>query len=69
MIHDLVNALKNIAIGLVVFIVADKLITTLILGSDTGSELIKTLVPLAIGIGIAIYAIITLLSVGTRGSD
>ena len=63
----MVNALKNIAIGLVVFIMADKLIGALIKGSDTASELIQTLVPLAIGIGIAIYAIITLLAVGTAG--
>ena len=65
----MVNALKNIAIGLVVFIVAEKLIGTLIKGTDTGSELIQTLVPLAIGIGVAIYAIITLLSVGTRKGE
>ena len=64
----MVNALKNIAIGRVVFIVADQLIGALIQGSDTASELIQTLVPLAIGIGIAIYAIITLLAVGTAGS-
>ena len=61
----MVNALKNIAIGLVVFIVADQLIDALITGSSTAENLITTLVPLAIGIGVAIYAIITLLAVGT----
>jgi len=40
-----VNALKNIAIGLVVFIVADQLIDALITGSSTAENLITTLVP------------------------
>ena len=64
----MVNALKNIAIGLVVFIVADQLIDALITDTtDTAAVLITTLVPLAIGIGVAIYAIVTLLAVGTSG--
>ena len=65
----MVNALKNIAIGMVIFIVADQLIDALVTGEDTGSVLIQTLVPLGIGIGVAIYAIIALLGIGTKGGD
>lgn len=63
----MVKALRNIAIGLVIFIVANELIDALITGTDTGSTLIQSLVPLAIGIGVAIYAIIALLAIGTKG--
>ena len=65
----MVNALKNIAIGLVIFIVADQLIDALITGEGVAEDLITTLVPLAIGIGVAIYAIITLLGIGTKGGS
>ena len=65
----MVNALKNIAIGLVIFVVADQLIGALITGESTSEILIQTLVPLAIGIGVAIYAIISLLGIGTKGGS
>lgn len=63
----MVKALRNIAIGLVIFVVASELIGALITGTDSASVLIQSLVPLAIGIGVAIYAIIALLAIGSKG--
>jgi hypothetical protein len=48
------NALLTIVIGLMVYVVADKLITTLITGTGTGDTLMQTLLPLAIAIGVVL---------------
>lgn len=56
------KALMFVAMGLVVFIMADQLITTLITGTDTGSTLIQNLVALSIAIGIVVGALKIFLS-------
>ena len=49
-----VKSLVGIAIGLVVFVVADNLIDQLITGTDTGSVLIQSILLLVIGVAIVI---------------
>ena len=49
-----VKSLVGIAIGLVVFVVADNLIDQLITGTDTGSVLIQSILLLVIGVSIVI---------------
>jgi hypothetical protein len=48
------NALLTIVVGLVVYVVADKLITTMVTGTGTSDTLIQTLLPLAIAIGVVL---------------
>jgi hypothetical protein len=48
------NALLTIVVGLVVYVVADKLITTMVTGTGTGDTLIQTLLPLSIAIGVVL---------------
>jgi len=49
-----VKSLVGIAIGLVVFVVADELIENLITGTDTGSVLIQSVLLLVVGVAIII---------------
>ena len=49
-----VKSLVGIAIGLVVFVVADELISNLITGTDTGSVLIQSVLLLVVGVAIII---------------
>jgi len=63
----LTAAFKNIAIGVIIFIVTLTLIKTMVTGTDTASVLVQTLVPLAVGVGVAIYAVVALLGVGSKG--
>lgn len=60
------NVFKNIAIGVIIFIVCKTLITAMVTGTDTSSVLVQTLVPLAVGVGVAIYAVVGFLSLGTK---
>jgi len=46
------GALKAIVLGVVVYIVANTLIAEMVTGTAVGDELIKSLVPLAIAVGI-----------------
>lgn len=46
-----------IIIGIVVYIVANTMITTLVKGTSTGDILLQTLVPLAIAVGIVLAAL------------
>jgi len=39
----------------------------MVTGTDTASELVQTLVPLAVGVGIAIYAVVGFLGIGKKG--
>jgi sorbitol-specific phosphotransferase system component IIBC len=48
------NALLTIVVGIVVYIAASTLITTLITGTGTGDVLIQQLLPLSIAIGVVI---------------
>jgi hypothetical protein len=48
------NALLTIVVGLMVYVVANQLITTLITGTGTGDTLMQTLLPLAIAIGVVL---------------
>ena len=48
----MVKGIEAVAVGLVVFILAQKLIATLITGTDTGSVIIQTLVALLIAFGV-----------------
>ena len=48
----MVKGIEAVAVGLVVFILAQKLIATLITGTDTGSVIIQTLVSLLIAFGV-----------------
>jgi hypothetical protein len=61
-----VNAFKNVAIGIIIFIVTLTLINTMVLGTDTASNLVRTLVPLAVGVGVAIFAVVALLGAGSK---
>jgi len=61
----LTTVFKNIAIGVIIFIVTITLINTMVTGTDTSSVLVQTLVPLAVGVGIAIYAVVGFLGIGT----
>ena len=62
----MVKGIEAVAVGLVVFILAQKLIATLITGTDTGSVIIQTLVALLIAFGVVFLALRTFLSAGTR---
>jgi hypothetical protein len=64
----LTNVFKNIAIGVIIFIVVKTLIDSMVLGTDQSSILVQTLVPLAVGVGVAIYAVVGFLSLGSKGS-
>ena len=46
------NALKAIILGIVIYIVANQLITEMVTGTTIGDNLITSLVPLAIAVGI-----------------
>ena len=46
------SALKAIVLGIVVFIVAETLIDEMVTGTSVGKTLIRSLVPLAIAVGI-----------------
>lgn len=48
------NALLTIVVGLVVYIVAGQLITSLITATAASDNLIKTILPLAIAIGVVL---------------
>ena len=48
------RALVTIVVGVMVYISANMLITTLITGTDTGDVLMQTLLPLAIAIGVVL---------------
>ena len=48
------NALLTIVVGLVVYVTASQLITSLVTGTGTGDTLIQTLLPLAIAIGVVL---------------
>lgn len=63
------TAFKNIAIGVIIFIVTLTLIKSMVTGTDTASVLVQTLVPLAVGVGVAIYAVVALLGVGTKKGE
>jgi len=63
----LTTVFKNIAIGVIIFIVCLTLIDAMVTGTDTASTLVQTLVPLAVGVGIAIYAVIGFLGIGKKG--
>jgi hypothetical protein len=65
----LTTAFKNIAIGVIIFIVTLTLIKSMVTGTDTASVLVQTLVPLAVGVGVAIYAVVALLGVGTKKGE
>jgi len=41
----------------------------MITGTDTASTLVQTLVPLAVGVGIAIYAVIGFLGIGGKKKE
>ena len=60
----MVKGIEAVAVGLVVFILAQKLIATLITGTDTGSVIIQTLVALLIAFGV-----VFLNRIGTLGSN
>lgn len=49
-----VNVLKDIMVGVVIFVAVQQLIDTLITGTDTGSVLIQALLLLVIGIAVII---------------
>ncbi len=49
-----ISVLKNILVGVVIFVAVEQVITTLITGTDTGSVLIRSLLLLVIGIAIII---------------
>ena len=46
------NALKAIVLGIVIYIVAQQLITEMVTGTTIGDNLITSLVPLSIAVGI-----------------
>lgn len=48
------NALLTIVVGLVVYVAANELITSLVTGTGTGDTLIQDLLPLAIAIGVVL---------------
>ncbi len=62
----MVKGIEAVAVGLVVFILAQKLISTLVTGTDTGSVIIQTLVALLIAFGVVFLALRTFLSSGQR---
>jgi hypothetical protein len=62
----LTNVFKNIAIGVIIFIVVKTLISSMVTGTDQASVLVQTLVPLAVGVGVAIYAVVGFLGLGTK---
>lgn len=50
-------AMLAVVVGIVVYIVANTMITTLVEGTTTGDVLLRTLVPLAIAVGIVLAAL------------
>ena len=59
------KGLIGVALGLVVFIMVDALVTNLITGGDTGSVIIQNILSLAVAIGVVIMAFTTFL----KGKD
>ena len=55
------KGLLDVAIGLVVFILAKQLVTSLVTGTDSGSVIIQNVLALAIAIGVVIAALTTFL--------
>jgi hypothetical protein len=48
------SALLTIVVGLVVYVVANELITSLVTGTGTGDTLLQNLLPLAIAVGVVL---------------
>ncbi len=55
-----ISVLKNILVGVVIFVAVEQVIATLITGTDTGSVLIRSLLLLVIGIAIIIGVFATI---------
>lgn len=55
------KGLMSVAIGLVVFIMVQALVSNLITGTDTGSVIIQNILSLAVAIGVVLAALTTFL--------
>ncbi len=55
------KGLISVAIGLVVFIMVQNLVSALVTGTDTGSVIIQNILALAVAIGVVLMALTTFL--------
>jgi hypothetical protein len=60
----MVNAFKGIIIGVLIFILVLALSTTMITGTDATSTLMVVMLPMVVGFGVLIYAIVSLFKAG-----
>jgi len=60
----MVNAFKGIIIGVLIFILVLALSTTMITGTDATSTLMVVMLPMVVGFGVLIYAIVSLFHAG-----
>jgi hypothetical protein len=60
----MVNAFKGIIIGVLIFILVLALSTTMITGTDATSTLMVVMLPMVVGFGVLIYAIVSLFRAG-----
>jgi len=51
-----IESLKGIIMGVVAYVVVDELLAAFELGTGAGASLIETLVPIAIAVGVIIFA-------------